>query len=431
MIFDKYDSYKDTGVEWLGKIPSDWKVKRVKEIIYNSLYGTSEKTQNEGIYEVLGMRDINNGKINFPHKSFLNHVKKELILKNGDLLLNRTNSLDLVGKVGLIEKYVQNVSFASYLIKLSLKLTNSKSFFNYFLNSNDFISKARSNSIQTANQANLSSSKYLQFLVFLPSLKEQIKISNFLDKKTSQVDKKIKFLQEKKESYEELKKSLINETVCRGMNKNVELKDSGIEWIGKIPKHWKVERGKDKFFYEKKINKRLICKNVLSLTYDGVINKDFNTNAGLNPGSYETYQFVNKEDLIFKLIDLENIKTSRVGIVHEHGIMSSAYIRLKPKKSTFSRYYYYLYFFYYRINLFNFLGGGVRSTLNYSSLLEIPIINPLFIEEQIQITDYLDEKTFKIDKNISKINDQIETLNEFRKTLINNIVTGKVRIQDE
>jgi len=260
---------------------------------------------------------------------------------------------------------------------------------------------------------------------------EQIKISNFLDKKTSQIDRKIQLLQEKKENYEELKKTLINETVCRGLKKDVELKESGIEWIGKIPKNWEVERGKDKFFYEKKINKGLICKNVLSLTYDGVINKDSNTNAGLNPGSYKTYQFVNKGDLIFKLIDLENIKTSRVGIAHEHGIMSSAYIRLKSKKSIFSKYYYYLYFFYYRINLFNFLGGGVRSTLNYSSLLEIPIISPPFIEEQIQIANYLDEKTLKIENIISKINDQIETLKEFRKTLINDVVTGKVRIQDE
>jgi len=231
------------------------------------------------------MGDIDDGRINFPHKNFLNHIKKELILKKGDLLLNRTNSLDLVGKVGLIEKNIQNVSFASYLIKLSLKSINSKSFFNYFLNSHNYLSNARCNSIKTANQANLSLSKYLQFFVSIPSQNEQINISNILDQKTSQIDKKIKLLQEKRESYEELKKTLINETVCRGLNKDVELKEANANWVGKIPSHWNVERLKN--IFEERVEKNLnvdgtpVTTNILSVIKDvGVINHKEKGNVG-------------------------------------------------------------------------------------------------------------------------------------------------------
>jgi type I restriction enzyme S subunit len=254
----------------------------------------------------------------------------------------------------------------------------------------------------------------------------QTAIVNYLDQQTTLIDRKIELLNAKKQSYLELKQILIKEVVTGGLDKTTEMKDSEIEWIGQIPKHWELRRGKDLFKYIKKINKQLECKNVLSLTYNGVINKDYNTKAGLNPESYETYQFVDKNDLIFKLIDLENIKTSRVGIVHEHGIMSSAYIRLKSNKS-FNKYFYYLYFYYYKINLFNYLGGGVRSTINFSTLLEISIIIPKK-SEQIAIANYLDEKTNKIDQIIKKIDENVLALQEFRKTLINDVVTGKVKV---
>ena len=109
-------------------------------------------------------------------------------------------------------------------------------------------------------------------------------------------------------------------------------KDSQIDWIGDIPMQWKLIKGKYVFNSQKEINKNLKCTNLLSLTYYGVLNKDFTGSGGLRPKDYETYQIFQKDDLVFKMIDLENIKTSRVGIVHEEGIMSSAYIRQIPLK---------------------------------------------------------------------------------------------------
>ena len=94
-------------------------------------------------------------------------------------------------------------------------------------------------------------------------------------------------------------------------------KETGIPWIATIPNSWQLIKGKFLFKKLKQINKDLECKNLLSLTYKGVLNKDFNSNDGLRPKDYNTYQLFNKDDLVFKMIDLENIKTSRVGIVHE------------------------------------------------------------------------------------------------------------------
>jgi type I restriction enzyme, S subunit len=125
LTINNYPSYKDSGVEWLGDMPEHWEIKRLKEVLDEVIYGTSEKTKEVGKYEVLGMGDIEEGKISFPRKRFINNVPKELLLRKGDLLFNRTNSLALVGKVGLIEDELENVTFASYLIRLRLKSNQS------------------------------------------------------------------------------------------------------------------------------------------------------------------------------------------------------------------------------------------------------------------------------------------------------------------
>ncbi len=433
MILQKYASYIDSGVEWLGEIPESWEIKRVKEIFYNFGSGSTPKAGNPYYYEDsninwLNTADLNNSEVYETKQKVTEFAVKDYSLRvfpKDSIAMGMYGQGKTRGMVGLLK--IQTTTNQASCIMSGIKKGYVRFILWSLISKYDVI-----RSINTGTtQPNMNQDFIRNTCLIIPSQSEQISISNFLDEKTSQIDSKIKKLQEKIISYDDLKKSLINETVCRGLNKDIELKDSEIEWIGNIPKHWNSERGKDKFFYDKCINKGLISKNVLSLTYGGVINKDFDTTVGLNPGSYETYQFVNKNDLIFKLIDLENIKTSRVGIVHENGIMSSAYIRLNPKRNIHSRYYYYLYFFYYRINLFNYLGGGVRSTLGYSRLLEIPIISPQSKDEQIQIANYLDEKTTKIDDIISKIKNQVEALKEFRKTLINDVVTGKVRIQDE
>lgn len=206
-----------------------------------------------------------------------------------------------------------------------------------------------------------------------------------------------------------------------------ELKDSGVEWIGKIPKDWEVIRGK--FLFEnKKIKNSGAMNNVLSLTLNGVIDRDINNFEGLQPESFDGYQEFKKDNLVFKLIDLENISTSRVGLVHRDGLMSPAYIRLEKKKDINVKYYYYNYFDYYKKNIFNFLGSvGVRSALNSSDLLEMEVLN-LDNQEQNKIANFLDEKASQFDLIISKKEKLIERLEEAKKSLISEIITGKVKV---
>lgn len=210
------------------------------------------------------------------------------------------------------------------------------------------------------------------------------------------------------------------------MNSLQDYKRSGVDWIGNIPTSWNLLRGRFLFESKKEINRDLQCQNLLSLTLFGVLNKDYEATDGLRPENYNSYQIFQKDDLVFKMIDLENIKTSRVGIVHEEGIMSPVYIRHEPIKNKIDpRFAYWFYFDLYKKEIYNSIGSGVRSSLTSSDLLELELPVPP-LEEQNRISRYLDKKTNQIDSLISKIEKKIELLKEQRTSLINQYVTKGV-----
>ena len=205
--------------------------------------------------------------------------------------------------------------------------------------------------------------------------------------------------------------------------KYAEYKESGVQWIGEIPDDWKFLRGKWKFNTLKEVNRDLQCMDRLALTMNGVIERSIDSDEGLQPAEFSGYQIFEKDDLVFKLIDLENFKTSRVGLVFKRGIMSPAYIRLRPLQGTYSRFFYYFYFDLYLRGVYNQIGGqGVRSALNATDLLEIEICVPA-LEEQIQIANFLDYETAKIDTLIAKQEKLIELLKEKRQAVISHAVT--------
>ncbi|MDC4410779.1 restriction endonuclease subunit S [Acinetobacter baumannii] len=199
-------------------------------------------------------------------------------------------------------------------------------------------------------------------------------------------------------------------------------KDSGVEWIGQIPTEWKIARAKKLFKFKKVINAKYQCDNVLSLTLRGVVNNSFDNPEGLIPKDYATYQIFNKNDLVFKLIDLENLSTSRVGLVHEKGIMSPAYIRLECNETVIPKFAYYYFYNLYLQAVFNKLGAGVRSTLSQKDLLELPYLD-LCREQQIKIVDFLETKTLEIDQAITIKEQQITLLNELRQIVIQKAMT--------
>ena len=180
--------------------------------------------------------------------------------------------------------------------------------------------------------------------------------------------------------------------------------------------------GKFIFKNHKVINKGFKEKNLLSLTLYGVLKKDSESGEGLRPESYESYQIFEKDDLVFKLIDLENTQTSRVGWVNERGIMSSAYIRLSLIDSTNhnSKYYYYFYYNLYFKHIYNSIGTGVRSTMNSDDLLEL-LLPVATRKEQDRVVNYLDSMISKIDESILLENKKISKMMSVKKAIINEV----------
>ncbi|WP_201530729.1 restriction endonuclease subunit S [Psychrobacter sp. LFX-11D] len=202
-----------------------------------------------------------------------------------------------------------------------------------------------------------------------------------------------------------------------------EYKDSGVEWLGEIPIEWNLLRGKWRFKSLKEVNRNLQCMERLALTMRGVIERSIESDDGLQPLKFSGYQIFEKNDLVFKLIDLENYKTSRVGLVFKKGIMSPAYIRLQPFSSVYPKFYYYLYFDLYLRGIYNEIGGqGVRSALNASDLLELEVCVPN-ITEQVQIANFLDYEIGQIDTLIEKKQTLIKLLKEKRQAVISHGVT--------
>ena len=199
-------------------------------------------------------------------------------------------------------------------------------------------------------------------------------------------------------------------------------KQSGLPWLGEIPKSWKLQRIKWLFRHAKEINTRRANTNVLSLTLRGVVNNDPDDPEGLVPKDYATYQFFKKDDLVFKLIDLENLRTSRVGLVHEDGIMSSAYVRLMPRNAKNIRFFFHQFFDLYTRGVYNQLGAGVRSTLGPADLLNLPVVVPE-AEEQTAIARFLDHTNHQVDRLIRAKRKIIALLNEQKQTIIHRAVT--------
>jgi type I restriction enzyme S subunit len=200
-----------------------------------------------------------------------------------------------------------------------------------------------------------------------------------------------------------------------------EYKDSGIEWVGKIPSEWSAAPLRSVASENLLNNSDGSCQNLLSLSYGKIVEKDINSNEGLLPESFNTYQIVKKGNIVFRLTDLQNDKKSlRVGYVNsnEPGIITSAYLALNIQNRLNDRYAYYLLHAYDLQKVFYGMGGGVRQTLDFHDFKYLPVTIPN-IKTQEKIINYLNEKTSSIDQIINRKQKQIELLHERRTAFIN------------
>lgn len=201
------------------------------------------------------------------------------------------------------------------------------------------------------------------------------------------------------------------------------MKDSGIAWVGECPGHWEQHPVYYYFSERKAPNVLLAETNLLSLSYGKIKRKDINTNGGLLPASFNTYNIIEDGDIIIRPTDLQNDKRSlRTALSTEHGIITSAYIALRPKLGVNSAYFHYLLHAYDVQKVFYNMGNGVRQGLNYSEFSILMLLVPPK-DEQLAIVSFLDSKCAEIDALVEDIQAEISTLEELKNSIITEAVT--------
>lgn len=443
----KYDKYKPSGIAWLGDIPEHWETKRIKDIFRKFGSGTTPNTSREDYYDNgticwLNTTDLNNDLVSDTKQKITLVALKETGLK-----IYPINSLAIAmygqgktrGTVGLLQ--ISTTTNQAACIMCNPKGVISKYILYWFIHKYDAI---RSINIG-ATQPNMNQD-FIKFLILqCPTLREQNTISNYLDLKTSAIDRKIALLEQKITHYQQLRKSLINETVCRGLNKNVKLKDSEIEWIGKIPEHWEVKRLKDiGFLYSglsgksgDDFNQGIQGNSEYYIPFVNVANNFFIDHNALSPvlmDENEKQNKVRKGDLFFLMSseNYEDIGKSAVLIEDLKNTYLNSFCKgfRVIKKNIHSNFLNYQFNSSSFRNILRVQGKGfTRINLKIEKVTDFKLIIPPK-SEQIAIAEYLDEKTQKIDSIASNIKVQIETLKELRKTLINDVVTGKIKVTE-
>lgn len=425
---------KDSRIPWIGKIPQNWKTPSLKYITdditdftasgsFADLAKNVKYLDSEDYAMLIRAADLSaKRKIShiYINKHAYDYLKKSN-LYGGELILPN------IGSVGTIYRYTPLYK-RSTLAPNSIMIKSINNHFLYYLFDNGAGENALKGLSNATTQSKFNKTQLRNLKVILPPKGEQKAITDFLDSKCADIDSLTGDIQKQIEILKEYKKSIITRAVTKGLDPNVEMKDSGIEWIGRIPKTWNILPLYMLFSERKNRNSRGKETNLLSLSYGRIIRKNINTNIGLLPESFNTYNIVEKNDIIIRPTDLQNDKKSlRTGLVKEHGIITSAYIALMPLRNINSIYFHYLLHAYDVAKVFYNMGNGVRQGLNYSEFCKLLVVCPNRLEQQA-IVDSLDTKCADIDAAIEGKQKQLDVLKEYKKSLIYEYVTGKKEV---
>ena len=243
MKYPKYPGYKDSGVEWIGKIPEGWIVTKLKFISFISAdYGINLSSDNyidKGV-RFIRITDINEDGTLISGGVFIREdLSKGKILERGDLLFARSGSVGTSFLFALTDS--QKYSFAGYLVRFRLKIGYSPSFVYLFSQSKLFKDQIKMNSIETTIE-NFNGDKYSNLKICLPDTKIQENTVSSLNVIFSNIDSLILKFSKMIELLKEKRQAIITKAVTKGLDPKVQMKDSGVEWIGEIPKHWDVKR---------------------------------------------------------------------------------------------------------------------------------------------------------------------------------------------
>ena len=421
---------KDSGIEWIGQIPKEWKIQHLKYICSLKVGGTpknKEGINNNGYgYPWITAQDIDENMTINSSKQF---ICEESIKKSGYTLFP-TGSVLLVciasvGKVGIIEKKAYANQQITALIPKSNRM-HSK-YLLYIINAASFkiVFDASSNVVPIVN------TKYLQnFNIVSPNINEQKKIADFLDKKCAEIDILTSDIQKQIDTLEQYKKSVITEAVTKGLKLDAEMKDSGVDWIGDIPSDWEtIKIGRLFSIRNERNTKSMDEVQLLSLyTGIGVFPHGEQEERGNKAVTVEGYKIVHKNDIVVNII---LAWMGAIGISEYDGVTSPAYDIYVPDTRRVSPHFYHYVFRTKGIagECYKY-GRGIMLMRWRTYAQEFKQISVPFpsIEIQQEIAEYLDKKCSEIDTIISDKKKQLEVIAEYKKSLIYEYVTGKKEV---
>ena len=431
----------NNGYPWLSAVPSAWKARKISSMCYIhgrigfKGYSRQDLVSNEtpGAAVVFGGTNIEkNGTLDYEVLSFLSPQKylesPEIALNGGEILMTKVGAG--VGDCAIYDGRFERATINPNVLIIEPKSPDiSADFLRYRLISSDAQLEIRRESTKAGAQPAINQAYVKRLRVSIPVLAEQQFIVEFLNRKTAEIDSLIEKLSLQVGLLEQYRRELIAHTVTHGLDPDVPMRDSGIDWIGMIPSHWKTASISTITDENKVKNSDLSEKNLLSLSYGKIIRKDIDLAIGLLPASFDAYQVLENGYIVLRMTDLQNDKRSlRSAIAKEKGIITGAYIGLKTRSSINPDYLAWLLRFYDLAKVFYSLGGGVRQSANYKEIGKIvALVPPLEAQEQIAI--FLETKTTEIDSTTSNVSKQIELLGKYRKQVISDAVTGKVRVE--
>ena len=409
---------KESGVEWIGQIPEDWEIARLKNLLEVPMqYGANSSgvEYSQDLPRYIRITDItNDNQLNMDNLLSLPFEEaKPYLLEDNDILFARSGAT--VGKTFIYHKEYGQAAFAGYLIRATIRTSVALSNFVYYSTLGSGYEQWKNAIAIQATISNIGANKYNSYLLPLPSLSEQQRIVEYLDRKTSAIDRKIELLNKKLDAYARLKKSVIHRAVTRGLNPDVHLKDSGVEWIGQVPEHWETIRFKS--------------------VHNG-------GNVGISID--KEYWSSNNQDTVFYTAGLIPINTSFEAIIpslftHKNDLLvarnGTPYVYLPVEKAIYTDHI-------IRVQVRNaFDRKFIKYCLEQSIMTDmvdtvsiatwsISIWNRQILpfpplSEQTAIADYLDDKCRKIDSAAEIIRKQIEALKRLKRAYINEAVTGK------
>lgn len=432
----KYEVYKTSSINWLDELPNTWKIKRLKDIIENLESGVSvnaiDSPAEEGELGILKTSCVNGVGFKPTENKTIWKEERHRAKSNprkGNLIVSRMNTPELVGASGFIDKdyptlFLPDRLWQTVFYKNAKVCSKWLSYVLLAVRLKEIISFSSTGT--STSMKNLAQETFLSIAIPFPTCEEQKAIADYLDCKTAQIDKKIELLVQKATRYGRLKQSLINETVTRGLDKTVVMKDSRVNWIGEVPEHWSIERIGTAFEERReKVNDTEYPP--LSVTMRGVV-PQLDTAAKTDHNDNRKRVAIN--DFV---INSRSDRRGSSGVSELNGSVSLINIVLSPRKGFYGKYLHHLFRSYRFVEEFYRVGRGIVDdlwTTNYSVMKAISFPFPDY-EEQKAIADYLDEKTAKIDRIVETINTQIDKLKELRKTLINDVVIGKIKVTKE